>query len=38
VDTAEHAADLSGVLNSAGLEHLDPIPKLRPPAQDLLHE
>jgi hypothetical protein len=38
VDTAEHAADLSGVLNSAGLEHLDPIPKLRPPAQDLLRE
>jgi hypothetical protein len=36
VDTAEHAADLSGFLNSAGLEHLDPIPKLRPPAQDLV--
>lgn len=38
VDTAEHAADLSGFLNSAGLEHLDPIPKLRPPVQDLLRE
>jgi hypothetical protein len=38
VDTAEHAADLSGILNSSGLEHVDPIPKLRPPAQDLLHE
>src|SRR5919107_1562987 len=25
VDTAEHAADLSGFLNSAGLEHLDPV-------------
>ena len=38
VDTAEHAADLSGILNSAGLEHLDPIPNLRPPVEDLLHE
>jgi len=38
VDTAEHAADVSGFLNSAGLEHLDPVPKLRPPHQDLLHE
>ena len=38
VDTAEHAADLSGFLNSAGLEHLDPAPKLRPPDQDLLPE
>ena len=38
VDTAEHAADLSGILNSSGLEHVDPIEKLRPPAQDLLHE
>ena len=38
VDTAEHAADLSGFLNSAGLEHLDPVPNLRPPDQDLLRE
>lgn len=38
VDTAEHAADLSGFLNSAGLEHLDPVPNLRPPDQDLLPE
>src|SRR5262245_55715834 len=28
VDTAEHAADLSGFLNSAGVDHLDPIPNL----------
>src|SRR3954452_11619714 len=38
VDTAEHAADLSGILNSSGLEHVDPVAKLRPPTQDLLHE
>jgi hypothetical protein len=38
VDTAEHAADLSGFLNSAGLEHLDPVPNLRPPEQDLVRE
>jgi hypothetical protein len=36
VDTAEHAADLSGFLNSAGLDRLDPVPNLRPPEQDLL--
>ena len=35
VDTAEHAADLSGLLNAAGLDHLEPVPNLRPPAQDL---
>jgi hypothetical protein len=35
VDTAEHAADLSGFLNSSGVHHLDPIPNLRPPIQDL---
>jgi hypothetical protein len=35
VDTAEHAADLSGFLNSAGLDHIDPVPNLRPPDQDL---
>ena len=36
VDTAEHAADLSGFLNSAGLDHLDPVPNLRPPHDDLV--
>jgi hypothetical protein len=36
VDTAEHAVDLSGFLNAAGLDHLDPIPSLRPPDQDLM--
>jgi hypothetical protein len=36
VDTAEHAADLSGFLNSAGLDHLDPVPNLRPPRDDLV--
>ena len=35
VDTAEHAVDLSGVLNSSGLVHIDPAENLRPPAQDL---
>jgi hypothetical protein len=38
VDTAEHAADLSGFLNSAGVADLDPVPKLRPPEHDLLNE
>jgi hypothetical protein len=36
VDTAEHAVDLSGFLNAAGVEHLDPIPNLRVPDQDIL--
>jgi hypothetical protein len=36
VDTAEHAADLSGFLNSAGLDHLNPVPNLRPPHDDLV--
>ena len=36
VDTAEHAADLSGFLNSAGLDHIDPVPNLRPPFEDLV--
>jgi len=36
VDTAEHAADLSGFLNAAGVDHLDPIPNLRVPDQDIL--
>ncbi|HEY8256976.1 MAG TPA: hypothetical protein VIG08_04915 [Gemmatimonadales bacterium] len=38
VDTAEHAADLSGLLNSVGLDHLDPVPNLRPPDQDLVRD
>jgi hypothetical protein len=38
VDTAEHAADLSGFLNSAGVRNLDPVPNLRPPDQDLVRE
>ena len=38
VDTAEHAVDLSGFLNSAGLEDLNPVPNLRPPDQDLARE
>jgi hypothetical protein len=38
VDTAEHAVDLSGFLNAAGVEHLDPIPNLRVPDQDLLQQ
>ena len=38
VDTAEHAADLSGFLNSVGVEHLEPVPNLRPPDQDLVPE
>lgn len=38
VDTAEHAADVSGFLNSAGLDHLDPVPNLLPPDQDLLRD
>ena len=35
VDTAEHAVDVSGLLNASGVDHLDPIPNLRPPEQDL---
>ncbi len=35
VDTSEHAVDLSGFLNAAGVDCLDPIPNLRPPDQDL---
>jgi hypothetical protein len=38
VDTAEHAVNLSGFLNSAGVDHLDPIPNLRPPDQDLIRD
>jgi hypothetical protein len=36
VDTAEHAVDLSGFLNAAGVDHLDPIPNLRVPDEDIL--
>ena len=36
VDTAEHAVDLSGFLNAAGVDHLDPIPNLRVPDEDTL--
>lgn len=38
VDTAEHAVDLSGFLNLCGIEHLDPIPNLRPPQEDLAQD
>jgi hypothetical protein len=36
VDTAEHAVDLSDFLNAAGVDHLDLVPNLRPPDQDVL--
>ena len=36
VDTAEHAADLSGLLNWCGVDHLDPVSNLRPPVGDLV--
>lgn len=36
VDTAEHAVDLSGFLNAAGVDNLDPVPNLRVPDQDIL--
>ena len=36
VDTAEHAVDLSGFLNAAGVDHLDPIPNLRVPDKDIV--
>jgi len=38
VDTAEHAVNLSGFLNSTGLDSLDPIPNMRPPDQDLVRD
>jgi hypothetical protein len=38
VDTAERAADISGLLNWCGVDHLDPVPNLRPPDQDLAHD
>jgi len=38
VDTAERAADVSGLLNWCGVDHLEPVPSLRPPDQDLAGE
>ena len=35
VDTAERAADVSGLLNWCGVDHLEPVPNLRPPDRDL---
>ena len=35
VDTAEHAADVSGLLNWCGVDRLEPVPNLRPPDRDL---
>lgn len=32
VDTMEHARDLAGLLNWCGIEDLDPVPDLVPPA------
>jgi hypothetical protein len=37
VDTAERAADVSGFLNWCGVDHLEPVPNLRPPDQDLAY-
>jgi hypothetical protein len=38
VDTAERAVDVSGLLNLCGVDHLEPVPKLRPPDQDLARD
>ena len=38
VDTAEHAVDVSGLLNFCGVDHLEPVPNLRPPDQDLARD
>jgi hypothetical protein len=38
VDTPERAADVSGLLNLCGVNHLDPVPNLRPPDQDLTED
>jgi hypothetical protein len=35
VDTAEHAVDVSGLLNWCGVDQFEPVPNLRPPDQDL---
>jgi hypothetical protein len=36
VDTAEHAVDVSGLLNFCGVDQLEPVPNLRPPDKDLV--
>jgi hypothetical protein len=36
VDTMEHAADLSGLLNWSGVDDLNPVSDLSPPPQDSL--
>jgi hypothetical protein len=33
VDTAEHAADVAGLLNWCGVHELEPVPALVPPAE-----
>jgi hypothetical protein len=38
VDTAEHAVDVSGLLNFCGVDRLEPVPNLRPPDQDLARD
>jgi hypothetical protein len=38
VDTAERAVDVSGLLNWCGVNHLEPVPNLRPPDQDLAQD
>lgn len=38
VDSAERAADLSGLLNWCGVDHLEPVSSLRPPDQDLAND
>jgi hypothetical protein len=38
VDTAERAAEISGLLNWCGVAHLEPVPNLRPPDYDLARE
>jgi hypothetical protein len=36
VDTMEHAADLSGLLNWCGVDELNPVPDLNPPPRESL--
>src|SRR5690242_9476551 len=38
VDSPEHAADLSGLLNWCGVDHLEPVSNLLPPDQDLAQD
>jgi hypothetical protein len=38
VDSANRAADVSGLLNWCGVDRLEPIPNLRPPDEDLAPE